>query len=69
MTSDPGSNGDVICTLPVGSFVNATCTLTPSQMTSLTSGGVYFNIHTSQNGGGMGVGDRGSVGCEGLGAG
>lgn len=48
----PGANGGVICTLPVGSFANATCTLTASQMTSLTSGGVYFNIHTTQNGGG-----------------
>ena len=45
----PGANGDVVCSLPTGSFVDYGCTLTAPQMTALASGRIYFNVHTSAN--------------------
>ncbi len=48
-----GSPGGVVCTLPVGSFDGFACPLDPTQMLSLRSGGMYFNVHTSQNAAGM----------------
>ncbi len=63
----PGADGAAVCTLPTGSFSNFTCSLSATVMASLTSGGVYFNLHTQAYGGGRcgeGQGETAGGSCQ-----
>lgn len=55
-----------MCALLVGSFDNVPCTLTTAQMTALRAGGLYFNVHTTQHGGGTTEPRVPTVPCEAM---
>ncbi len=52
--ADPGANAGVLVPFaaPLASPIHGTATLTDAQVTDLTSGKVYANIHTAANPGG-----------------
>ncbi len=43
----PGTDGPVVCPLPLGPFKAVLCPMTASQVSTLRAGGMYFNLHTA----------------------
>lgn len=64
--ADIGTNGGVLCTLPVATFplVDFDCVLSASDMETLMSGGTYLNVHTATYGSGMGCASAGGIASE-----